>query len=311
MKENVLSTLSKTVLGAMIFLACCGFDFSKHSIPVEEISDGGPGKDGIPALLSPKFMSSREADEEFLKSGDRVLGLAVNGDARAYPIKILNWHEIVNDTVGGRPVVVTFCPLCGTGMVFDSEIGGRKMTFGVSGLLYQSDVLLYDHQTESLWSQIKTEAVTGPMTGTRLNLVASTHTTWENWKKRYPRTRVLSDDTGYRRNYQRDPYAGYEKSPRLMFGVDKVSDAFHPKERVIGLEIGGAFKAYPFSELATAKQPVKDKVNGVPVSVFYDRKSKSAVIRDKDGKEIPTVAGFWFAWYTFHPDTQVFKENKR
>jgi hypothetical protein len=287
-------------------ISLCGFDTSQHSIPVDDIYDGGPGKDGIPALLKPKFISAGEADEAQLKKGDRILGFVHEGHARAYPIKILNWHEIVNDRIKGVSRVVTYCPLCGTGMVFDTKVKGRKLTFGVSGLLYQSDMLLYDHQTESLWSQIKSEAVTGSLTGARLKLLPSTHTTWQSWKTKYPDTLVLSNDTGYRRNYDRDPYQGYETSERLMFGVNATSLKHHPKETVIGVEIGKVTKAYPFSELSKMKSPLKDRVGKKSIHISYDRKSRTAIIRDEKGREVPSVVGFWFAWYAFHPETQVF-----
>ena len=152
-------------------------------------------------------------------------------------------------------------------MVFDTKVNGRELTFGVSGLLYQSDMLLYDHQTESLWSQIKSEAVTGSLTGARLKLLPSTHTNWESWKARHPETLVMSDDTGYRRDYDRDPYRGYETSKRLMFGVNATNKKYHPKEKVIGIELGIVFKAYPFSELEKVKSPVRD----VPVSYTHLR----------------------------------------
>ena len=291
-----------------LFLCLSGFDFSQHSIPVDEILSGGPDKDGIPSIDDPKFITVDQANK-YLKDNDRVLGLARNGKAKAYPIKILNWHEIVNDKIGKQPVVVTFCPLCGTGMVFDSRIKGESLSFGVSGLLYQSDMLLYDRKTESLWSQIKTEAVTGPMTGARLKLLSSTQTTWGKWKKKYPQTRVLSQKTGFRRDYDRDPYRGYDNSPQLMFDVKNRNRDFHPKERVIGVQIGKIFKAYPFSELAKAKQPVQDKLNGVSLKVKFDKKSKTAMILDAKGNEIPSVVGFWFAWYSFHPDTKVFRKS--
>ena len=196
----------KGLCGLCVVVILCGFDTSRHSIPIDDIYDGGPGKDGIPAILKPKFISAEKADKMLLKKNDRVLGYVHNGQARAYPIKILNWHEIVNDRVGGASRVVTYCPLCRTGMVFDTEVKGRNLTFGVSGLLYQSDMLLYYHQTESLWSQIKSEAVTGNLTGSRLKLLSSTHTNWASWKSKHPKTQVLSDDTGYRRDYDRDPY---------------------------------------------------------------------------------------------------------
>lgn len=301
----------KGLLGLLVFITLYGFDTSRHSIPLDEIYDGGPGKDGIPAILLPKFISAKEADRTFLKNDDRVLGLIYRGKAKAYPIKILNWHEIVNDRIGGVSRVVTYCPLCGTGMVFDTKVKGRKLTFGVSGLLYQSDMLLYDHQTESLWSQIKSEAVTGSLIGARLKLVSSTHTDWKSWKARYPGTLVLSDDTGYIRNYDRDPYEGYESSDRLMFGVKATNQKYHSKEKVIGIQLGKVTKAYPFSELGKTKSPVKDILGKTPISIFYDRKSKTAIIRDEKGRELPSVVGFWFAWYAFHPETQVFSIAKK
>ena len=143
-----------------------GFDLTGASVPIDEIHHGGPPRDGIPSIDQPRFVSAVEAD--FLKPDDRVLGFHRPGIARAYPISILNWHEVVNDRVGGEPIAVTFCPLCGTGMVFSTRVDGRDLTLGVSGLLYNSDVLLYDRQTESLWSQIMSEAVSGPMKGSRL-----------------------------------------------------------------------------------------------------------------------------------------------
>lgn len=298
------------LFAALIWVLLCGFDYSKHSIPVDEIFSGGPPKDGIPALFNPKFISARKAGKNFLKDQDRVLGLYLNGKAKAYPIKILNWHEIVNDQVGGRSVVVTFCPLCGTGMVFDAVIKGRRMSFGVSGLLYQSDMLLYDHKTESLWSQIKSEAVTGPMTGAKLKLLATTQTTWKKWREMHPDTRVLSLRTGYRRDYNRDPYKGYDTTAKLMFGVSNRNRSYHPKEKVVGIELGGAFKAYPFSELAKAERPLKDVIRGTEVRVDFDPESKTAVVLDKNGRELPSVVGFWFAWYAFHPDTEIFTESK-
>ncbi len=294
------------VLVIMAFVAVSGFDYSRHSIPLGDISDGGPGKDGIPSIDNPHFLSVEEADDSLMQNSDRVLGFVLNGQARAYPIKILNWHEIVNDQVGGKPVVVSFCPLCGTGMIFDAHVKNRNLRFGVSGLLYQSDMLLYDHQTESLWSQIKSEAVTGPMTGTHLKLLASTHTSWEAWKKKYPHTKVLSEKTGFRRPYDRDPYQGYESNSRLMFDVNLRNSKFHPKEKVIGIEIEGGAKAYPFSELGKVASPIKDVFNKTPIQIHYDGKTKTAVVRDSKNKELPSVVGFWFAWYAFHPKTKVF-----
>ena len=299
--------LSSIVAFLSLFLV--GFDLSSSSIPKEEILSGGPPKDGIPAILKPKFIKPSEA--RFLKENDRILGIYQGGLAKAYPIKILNWHEVVNDSVGGRPVVITYCPLCGTGMAFDPMVNGRRLTFGVSGLLYKSDVLFYDHQTESLWSQILREAVTGKaMLGKRLTLLPLTHTTWKAWRKERPETLVLSTDTGYRRDYSKDPYNRYEQSAHVMFPVGEIDKRYLPKSWVLGLELGDATKAYPFSELERSGGSFTDSVASKKVTIQYDSDSRTARVRDVDGKEIPSVMAYWFAWMAFHPDTEVYKAKK-
>lgn len=297
----------RLIRGFMILtsLFLLGFDFSKHSIPFEEIRSGGPPKDGIPALLEPKFVKAREA--RFLENDDRVLAVVIQGEAKAYPIKILNWHEIVNDTIGGRPILITYCPLCGTGMAFDPVIEGKRYTFGVSGLLYKSDVLMYDHQTESLWSQIQQEAVTGPLTGTRLKLLPLVHTTWGVWRAEHPKTQLLSTDTGFRRDYTRDPYESYARSDRLMFPVGKGDDRLPPKAWVLGIELDGIARAYPFSELERGPRSFTDVFGSKRVTLSYDRASRTARIRDQEGREIPAVVAYWFAWAAFHPKTEIYR----
>jgi hypothetical protein len=280
------------------------FDLSKHSVPLDQIVDGGPGKDGIPALLTPQFVSVPKA--AFLLEADRVLGLTLGAEAKAYPIKILNWHEIVNDSMNGKPVVVTYCPLCGTGIAFDANVAGGRHTFGVSGLLYQSDLLMYDHQTESLWSQIAMQAVAGPLTGTRLSPVFLEHTTWGDWRTAHPATLVLSTRTGHVRNYDRDPYLGYAERRDLMFDTTHFDPSYHPKEWVVGVEINGVTKAYPFSELKKARPPIRDQVGGRSITIRFNQQSRSASVLDADGKPLPSVMAFWFAWVAFHPNTQIF-----
>jgi hypothetical protein len=294
------------VLATVSFLigAGNGFDFSKHSIPIEEIQSGGPPKDGIPALTNPRFVPRERA--AFLRDTDRVLGIVQGTEARAYPIRILNWHEVVNDKINGKPVLISYCPLCGTGMAFDPVIGGKTYTFGVSGLLYNSDVLMYDHPTESLWSQIKQEAVTGDLTGKRLRLIPLTHTTWGKWKREHPGTVVLSPDTGYERDYGRDPYAGYASSPRVMFSVQPSSDRYSPKEWVIGIVINEEAKAYAFSELSRQPAVFTDKVGGARIHVHYDEESKTASVTDEGGTLLPSVTAYWFAWHAFYPESAIF-----
>ena len=282
-----------------------GFDFSKHSIPLNEIMSGGPSKDGIPALLKPKFVPASKAT--FLKDHDRILGLTRDKEAKAYPIRILNWHEIVNDTLDRRPVLISYCPLCGTGMAFDPVINGKKYTFGVSGLLYKSDVLMYDHQTESLWSQIKQEAVTGDLTGTRLTLLPMIHTTWGKWKSEHPNSLVLSTDTGFFRDYSRDPYVSYARSPRLMFPTGTQDGRMGPKDWVLGIELDGVIKAYPFTELQQVAPSLTDSLGSKTITVYYDQASRTAWVKDAGGRDVPSVAAYWFAWIAFHPKTEVYE----
>ncbi len=294
----------------LVLISCSflvGFDLSKHSIPPNEIYSGGPPKDGIPSIDNPRFISGSKAEESFLNDKDRIVGVFLNGKAKAYPIRILNWHEIVNDRIRGKSIVVTFCPLCGTGMVFDSNVNGKPSSFGVSGLLYQSDMLLYDRETESLWSQIKSSAVAGDLTGVRLKLLPSTQTTWKAWKKKHPESLVLSTKTGYKRNYEKDPYKDYYSSSNLMFKVNQKKNWYHPKEQVIGVVVGDSAKVYPFSELSKVSTPIKDVVGGVVLKIYYDSNSRTASIQNLEDELYPSVVGFWFAWYAFHPNTEVYK----
>lgn len=284
-----------------------GFDVSNASIPATAILRGGPPRDGIPAIDHPKFVRAGQAK---LDGIDRVLGVALGGKSRAYPVRILNWHEVVNDRFGARPVVVTYCPLCGTGMAFDPPASAQGKPFGVSGLLYNSDVLLYDRATESLWSQILQTAVSGPLRGARLGLLPLTHTTWADWRRRHPDTEVLSTDTGFQRDYGLDPYAGYDRIQRLMFDVEHRDDRFPLKEWVLGVQVGGKAKAYPFSVLArtvNANGELSDTVGGQRVRVRYDRAHGTAEAFDAGGKPLPAIMAFWFAWVAFHPGTEVLR----
>ncbi|WP_026838349.1 DUF3179 domain-containing protein [Gillisia sp. JM1] len=282
-----------------------GFDLSNSSIPAGEIKDGGPPKDGIPSIDKPKFIGG---DKTTLNDSDRVLGVKENGIAKAYPIKIMNYHEIVNDNFGDKPVVVTYCPLCGSGIAFDATVRGEPKTFGVSGLLYNSDVLLYDRETESLWSQLRYEAVAGPLAGEQLEILNTSNTTWKEWKNKNPGTLVLSENTGYKRNYDVDPYPGYESSSDIYFSVSEKDDRFHPKETVIGLEVNGKYKSYPFSELEKIKgNTLNDNFQGKKFRIIYNPEAKSAEILDAEGKPVPAVTNFWFAWYAFHPEMEVFE----
>lgn len=284
-----------------------GFDVSGALIPLEAIERGGPPRDGIPAIDRPKFVDAARAP---LRPSDRVLGLEHKDVARAYPVRILNWHEVVNDRLAGDPVTITYCPLCGTGMAFDARVpapsGARELSFGVSGLLFNSDVLLYDRATASLWSQLRQQAISGPLKGSTLKPLPLEHTTWEDWQRRHPATEVLSFDTGFARDYERDPYAGYEAVNRLMFDVQHRDSRLGPKEWVLGLTLGNASKAYPFATLASRVDKdgvLQDRLGGHIVRIRYDARHRTARAEDAVGKPLPAVTAFWFAWVAFHPDT--------
>jgi len=282
-----------------------GFDLDDALIPVDEIKSGGPPRDGIPSLDYPEFVTADDAT--YLNGRDRILGVSVNGFARAYPIRVLNYHEIVNDVIGGTATVIIYCPLCGSGTAFEASINGRVHEFGVSGLLYNSDVLMYDRETDSLWSQLMTEAVTGPMKGTRLKQLALSNSSWDEWVERYPDTRVLSNNTGYSRDYKVDPYPNYGIDGKLYFPVAHSSRKYPRKEIVMGLEIDGQFKAYPFKELKKGEARFDDEFAGEEFSVEFDAKHRTARVTMADGSEIPTTMAFWFAWYAFHPGTEIHK----
>lgn len=287
-----------------------GFSLANSLIPIEAILPGGPPKDGIPAIDRPKFISA--ANATYLDPQDRIVGVDLNGQVKAYPIAILNWHEIVNDKIGGKPIVVSFCPLCGTAMVFNADAKGIR-TFGVSGLLYNSDVLMYDRESQSLWSQIQQQAVTGPMAGTRLELVAASHTSWQAWSARHPDTWVLSRETGYQRDYERNPYADYQLQRTLYFPVAHNSNRYHPKEQVLGIHLNGITRAYPFVELAKqAKPQFVDTINGQRVLVEWRDRARTASVYalvegNQRGVALPVTIAYWFAWFAFYPQTEVFQ----
>jgi len=284
-----------------------GFVLNGALVPLDKILRGGPGRDGIPSLDNPEFVGADEA--KFLGPMDRVLGVEMYSVARAYPVRILNYHEIVNDSINGEAIVITYCPLCGSGMAFSSLINGSRLEFGVSGLLYNSDVLLYDRRSRSLWSQIKKTAVTGSMKGTELDAIPLSHTTWRDWKARHPNTQVLSTDTGFRRDYSVSPYGNYDREGGLYFPVAEENSRFPRKSVVLGLEISGQFRAYPFDELRKGPAQFTDEFQGHRFNVIYDDDNQTARIVGDDGNELTTVRVFWFAWYAFHPGTEIYTAN--
>ncbi len=251
-------------------------DFSKHNVPLEEISSGGPPRDGIPPIDDPKLVSVEDADG-WLKPREPVIHLAAGEDVRAYPLQVLIWHEIVNDTIGDVPVAVTFCPLCNTAIAFDRRLDGRTLDFGTSGNLRNSDLVMWDRQTESWWQQVTGEAIVGELTGKRLTMLPATIVSWEEFKQQFPQGRVLSRETGHRRSYGDNPYAGYDKADEPPFLFEgKLDGRLPPKERVVTVSLAGEDGAYPFPVLAK-ERVIADSVGGQSVVVFFQPGTASAL----------------------------------
>lgn len=242
-------------------------------VPEDELNRGA-SEDGIPAIVDPAFAADWSGVDDSLSDDSRVIGVVRNGEARAYPLAVLNWHEIVNDTVD-VPILVTYCPLCGSGVVADRRVDGETAVFGVSGLLWNSDLVMYDTVTDSLWSQLLATAIRGPATGTELTLLPATMATWGEWRTEFPETRVLlpppesNTVRGRRqaRDYDRDPYAGYARSARIGIGYNDFSDdRLDPKASVIGVYADGVARAYPLEAVWEAGV-VNDTVGDLPVVV--------------------------------------------
>ena len=316
----------------------------KHIVPLDKIKSGGPPKDGIPSIDNPKFAPVSES--QFVPDTTFVIGLDINGEKRAYPLFIMVWHEIVNDSVGGVPVAVTYCPLCFTNQVFERVIDGKEVEFGTSGKLYNSNLVMYDRLTDSYWSQALGVAITGELTGYELKRIPFDVISWADWKTLYPETLVLTTETGHIRSYGVDPYGDYYTDPRILFPVEHEDDRMHPKELILGFHEDDAFKAYKQDDVESAIV-INDIFNNKPmmlVSLFsgdsraFDRTVNGKVLTfdfvddviiDLESKSkwnfdgvatsgsmegiqlvrLPFNPGFWFEWVAFHPDTEVYESS--
>jgi Protein of unknown function (DUF3179) len=269
-------------------------DFGEHSVSLDEFMSGGPPKDGIPSVDEPKLVSIEEADE-FLDPREPVAVVELGGAARAYPIQILTWHEIVNDKFAGEPIAVTYCPLCNSTVAFRREIDGEAVEFGTTGMLRNSDLVMYDRETESWWQQITAEAVVGELTGTRLEVIPSQILSWGEYMRLHPEGDVLSRDTGFSRDYGANPYAGYDDPDSAPFAFEGEPDSsLPPKERVAAIQTEpGSAVVYPFSRLGR-EAPVNDEIDGRPVVVFFDPDVASPLdsVSISEGRRVGAAAVF-------------------
>jgi hypothetical protein len=267
-------------------------NFSRALVAPSEFLSGGPGKDGIPAIDTPQFVSVAEVD--FLDDREPVVVVERNGDARAYPVQILIWHEIANDVVGDEPILVSYCPLCNSTVVFKRTIDGQLYDFGVSGFLRNSDLVMYDRQTESWWQQITGEALVGDLAGTVLEPIPSSTISFADFRAAHPDGLVLSRDTGFSRNYGRNPYVGYDSNDDPFLFSGRTDDRLDAVDRVVALEIDGEAVAYAFSRLES-EPVVNDDVGGQPIVVLFRKGTVSPLDRSAINDSADVGSGVAFS----------------
>jgi hypothetical protein len=280
-------------------------DGTKYLVHPSRLRSGGPPKDGIPSIDDPVFESVEKADK-WLQDEDLVIVLSRGDTIRMYPFDILVWHEIVNDVVDGDPILITYCPLCGSAIAFIREIDGEAVEFGTSGKLYNSNLIMYDRLTESYWTQIGGRAIVGELTGVTLEPISINTVVWGTWKDLVPGAQVLSRNTGRPRSYGRDPYGAYYTERYLMFPVENNDKRLHPKDVVYGIEVEGVFKAYPEDDVLLTEVLV-DELGGASIEVRTDGNGAVTFTNLDTGHEIVKERDFWFAWAAFHPDTLLYQ----
>ncbi len=244
--------------------------------------------DAIPGITQPTFLNANQTD---FASNSPVVGVNIAGDARAYPIAILNWHEIIDDVVGGQPIAITYCPLCGTGIVYSRDVNGATLIFKVSGRLYKNDLVMYDTATGSYWTQAGGYSIAGQYAGTRLNVLPGFPITLGDWEKLYPNTLVMAKPTGYARDYSVDPYASYKTSADAgLFPPTYVDNALQPKEYVVGVTIQNDSAAYPYAYLYNHGL-AQDSLGGVPLIVVFNPQTAAVNVFDRNaGGQILTFS---------------------
>ncbi|MEM0976726.1 MAG: DUF3179 domain-containing protein [Pseudomonadota bacterium] len=283
-------------------------NFENSSVDFIDIMSGGPGKDGIPAIDDPKFIGI--GAEGRLNDREPVMTVEINGDARAYPIRYLMWHEIVNDTVGGTPVSVTYCPLCNSGIIFDRRVNGDVITLGVSGMLRNSDMIMYDRQTETWWQQFTGEAIVGDLLGAKLVKLPGWMESWASFKARNPRGLVM-DEPDFARRYGTNPYRGYDSAARpFLFNGEMPPHGIEPLLRVVVVED----RAWPLTRFTEGTPVITEagieitweagKASPLDTARIYQGRDVGQIrVRDAaTGQDLPHDVAFAFAFHAFHPD---------
>ena len=315
-------------------------------IPINDVKDGGPGKDGIPSIDDPVFANATDLEVNFLKDDDLVVGIVKGAEAKAYPHLILDWHEVVNDKIDNSFVTISYCPLTGTAFAWESKVNGAKSTFGVSGLLYNTNLILYDRSTDSNWSQIGLQCVNGSRIGDEPVLMDVIETNWGTWKALYPNTKVLTVNTGFSRSYGNYPYGDYKSNHDFfIFSASPSNSALPNKERVYAIINDEKSKVYQYQKFSEGKA-IKEIFNGKQYLIVgnkevihafelnesqfdlifeYNFDSSGAFFSDDEGnkwsafgkaiagsragqqlKGVKSVVSFWFAIAAFYPNPTVY-----
>jgi hypothetical protein len=273
-------------------------------VPFDSLMQACPARDCIPSIDQPAYVATNKVG--YLRDDDLVMTLTHNGITRAYPTRILDHHEIVNDMFGSDPVAITYCPLCGSGLAFDRRQDGQVLDFGVSSLLHNSDLVMYDRQTESLWQQITGEAFAGKSRGSELKSLPMSMVTWGDWRQQYPDAEVLTVDDVQSDLYQKDAYGDYAESEKLYMPVSATDARLHPKKVIYGMEIGDRAIAID-SEWLVKEGRFSDEYEGK--KLVLNLKQGGEIEASLDGEQITIHRMYWFAWYSFHPKTALIDGN--
>ncbi|MBI2840585.1 MAG: DUF3179 domain-containing protein [Acidobacteria bacterium] len=292
-----------------------GFDLT--NCLVEGIVASGLPKDGLQALSNPRHLGADELDSlgqrKFLVPGDRVVGVEIEGQSRAYPLSILSWHEIVNDNLAGRPIAVTYSPLCDSVVVFDGRVDGEIVELGFSGLLYNSNLIMYDRQAggrrESLWSQLQSRAVSGRLAGRPLTVLHASLIRWADWRALHPDTTVVVGVTEMGREYRRNPYSSYYGSDELKFAVSPLPPSRPYKKQIIVVTVDGSRRVYSLDAIATrAGASRRWSVQQGRAHLTFDYSLDPPTVRVSADASVEVIYAFWFAWYSTHPGDRIWDE---
>jgi len=329
MNEYVSKRAKVVCAAALAFLALTAFavadpnpqafenwktDFAKHGVELSEIRSGGPAKDGIPAIDTPKIVPVSEVKN--LADRDPVIRVVINGEARAYPLAVLTWHEIANDRIGGVPIAVTYCPLCNAAIVFDARLGELELDFGTTGRLRNSDLVMYDRQTESWWQQFSGEAIIGELAGAKLKMLPSRIASWREFREEFPDARVLVPNNPDLRAYGRNPYAFYDSARKPFLYDGTMPAGIEPMERVVVVRDS---ESPLIVSLAHLRESGEYSLDGIRISwragvasaldteeIARGRDAGGVIVtRMSDGTELVHDVTFAFVAHAFHPGVEI------